>query len=773
MSPTAISLFCGAGGCSLGFKQEGYNILFASDSNPLAIKTYQRNFSEINSTEADIKHLDFRKIIFDLGLGIADLDILIGGPPCQGFSTAGTRFWDDPRNALLKSYILAITQIKPKWFLMENVEGLLTSRKGYYVYETINTLVRIGYRVRLEKVYFHEYGIPQRRKRVILIGNRLGIDFCFPKPKFIAHGHIFRSSGITLRHTISGLPPPSQNSKGLLKYESVSGTEWERYLRGQAVNVSDHFIPEMNSLQRERIRALGPGQTMKDLPEHLQHKSFKRRANRRVVDGTPSEKRGGSPSGLKRLLFDEPCLTITSAATRELIHPNEERPLTIREAARIQTFPDDFIFTGSSSQKIQQIGNAIPPKIAQVFAEHIRNRYGFKQKSKSHGIFLGYYLTKANAMSPALRQTHNLLQSLITQGETAKFRLFKDYMPGKSFLKKLFSKCKLHGVGDAQVILSDDEIYGLLYLAIFDLNWSHQELEVDFIDLPSLDYYGIEIEWFGELQFPELTSSKILAILDSCLKKDNDFALYFENLCALHRRRVKYKRILSTQLLPTMEQIGPRVLLEYGRCNLNLLATWMIWRKWIYDIDNRSAQETGYLFEPILASCLGGETISARNSPIKRLNSEGSQTQRGRQVDCLVSADMTAYELKLRVTIAASGQGRFGEELSFPRDSVAAGYRPILLVLDPTPSDKLTTLSNEFLECGGEFYQGQDAWHHMEEQAGAVIAVFINKYIKPAIEDIKSIDVNALQSLSLSWDSDKVTISTSSNSYTIARQGGA
>ncbi|MEB3230754.1 MAG: hypothetical protein VKJ64_07080 [Leptolyngbyaceae bacterium] len=226
---------------------------------------------------------------------------------------------------------------------------------------------------------------------------------------------------------------------------------------------------------------------------------------------------------------------------------------------------------------------------------------------------------------------------------------------------------------------------------------------------------------------------------------------------------------MSTQPFPSMDQVGPRVLLEYGRCNLSLLANWIVWRKWIYDIDNRSAQKTGYLFEPVLASCLGGEAVGATNSPIKRLNSEGVPTQKGRQIDCLVSANMTAYELKLRFTIAASGQGRFGEELSFPIESRAAGYRPILLVLDPTPSDKLTELSNKFLECDGEFYQGEDAWHHMEEQAGAVISVFIDKYIKPAIKDVESIDVAELQSFALNCDSGQISISSNNDSYLITR----
>ncbi len=112
-----------------------------------------------------------------------------------------------------------------------------------------------------------------------------------------------------------------------------------------------------------------PGQTMKDLPEHLQHESFRRRAFRRVMDGTPVERRGGAPSGLKRLFADEPSLTITSAATREFVHPTEDRLLTLRECARLQTFPDSFVFAGSAASRIQQIGNAIPPMLARTVAE--------------------------------------------------------------------------------------------------------------------------------------------------------------------------------------------------------------------------------------------------------------------------------------------------------------------------------------------------------------------------------------------------------------------
>lgn len=413
MKPTAISLFCGAGGCSLGFKKAGYSILYANDKDVAAVETYKHNFPETECSHEDIDNLNFDTLLEDLELKPGDLDVLIGGPPCQGFSTAGTRFWDDPRNHLLKSYVSALETLKPKWFLMENVEGLLTSNKGKYVFEAANAFIDLGYDIRIEKIYSQEYGVPQRRKRVLIVGNRIGHDFRMPEPTIKISGQIFRNSDVTLRHAIQSLPQATDSKSKFVSFSDIEpNDDFDRLLRNDANEVSDHYSSKIIGIQLERISALKPGQTMKDLPEDLQHESFKKRANRRVADGTPSEKRGGAPSGLKRLHLNEPCLTITGAATRELIHPLVNRPLTIREAARIQTFPDTFKFSGTASQKIQQIGNAIPPLLAQIFAEHIKEGYGFNEKNSSSGKLLGYLLTKAGAMSPALKRTESLLQSL-------------------------------------------------------------------------------------------------------------------------------------------------------------------------------------------------------------------------------------------------------------------------------------------------------------------------------------------------------------------------
>jgi DNA (cytosine-5)-methyltransferase 1 len=153
---------------------------------------------------------------------------------------------------------------------------------------------------------------------------------------------------------------------------------------------------------QERIKWLGPGETMKNLPPHLQHASYSRRALRRVRDGTPTEKRGGAPNGLKRLLTDEPSLTVTSASPTEFVHPRENRLLTLRECARIQSFPDWYEFEGSWSAIATQIGNAIPPLFMSLLATHINRLATWQPKPDSRGRWLGIEATKSSGKSPKL-----------------------------------------------------------------------------------------------------------------------------------------------------------------------------------------------------------------------------------------------------------------------------------------------------------------------------------------------------------------------------------
>jgi hypothetical protein len=336
-------------------------------------------------------------------------------------------------------------------------------------------------------------------------------------------------------------------------------------------------------------------------------------------------------------------------------------------------------------------------------------------------------------------------------------------------IRHLLTQCKIHGNGDAQVMLTDSELYVLFYLSICDLDWECSEFGFIDIEFPHTEYYHIPIVWFGTLEITQATPDFLLCVLDKACRRHQDYSLFIRNLCALHRRRVKYARILSSQPLPGIDQIAPRGLLEYGACNIDLLCNWMAWRKWVYDIDNRVAQETGYFFEPVLASCLGGESIGAKHSPVKRLDSKGRPTDRGRQVDCFVSSLQRVYELKLRVSIAASGQGRFSEELSFPIESAAAGFTPILLVLDPTPSNRLEELERAFLSANGKCFSRQEAWGHMEEAAGDVISQFIDKYIKPPLEAVENGFPARPCPVTLAWEGSQVRITIAENEYVIPR----
>jgi hypothetical protein len=336
-----------------------------------------------------------------------------------------------------------------------------------------------------------------------------------------------------------------------------------------------------------------------------------------------------------------------------------------------------------------------------------------------------------------------------------------------TYISQIYNKSIILGTGVGKVTLSTGSVVALLNVIADDLG---SVLEEPFnLDLPSDDYYMIPLEWFETVKI-ECSHDEVKSLVEVSFQEDNDFLLYFKNLCELHKRRVKYSWILSTQSLPTLEQIGPRSLLEFQLTQSSLLVNWMLWRKWIFDVDNRSGQETGYLFEPILASCLGGEPLSSTKSPVKRVDSDGKQKAGGRQVDCFVASDNVAYEFKLRVTIAASGQGRFAEELSFPYECNVAGIKPILLVLDATGSSRLTELSKAFSDNGGESFVGEDAWNYIAEHSGEKVTAFVNNYIKYPLEEIGDIDSTSLQELTLSMDGDDFKVVSVGEVYSIKRK---
>ena len=335
---------------------------------------------------------------------------------------------------------------------------------------------------------------------------------------------------------------------------------------------------------------------------------------------------------------------------------------------------------------------------------------------------------------------------------------------------KFFSE---HGSGDAKICISSKEVLTMLYITALDLRLPLEEEEDN-----SQEYINLAKKGFYSISFHDIETLTNITE-DECFSKmekykitnvSNIAFLYLKNLCDLYRRRVKYYYILQTQPFPNTEQIVPRSLLEYGNCENQLLADWLEWRKWIFDIDNRSAQETGYVFEPILASCLGGESCSAQNSPVKRIDDNGKPTGNGRQVDCYIKDSKEVYELKMRVTIAASGQGRFSEEMSFPYEARQAGLTPILVVFDDNESPLLTKLKNRYTECGGKYYIGDNAWGILNERAGAEMSIFINKYIYPPINSMEELLHSNPHEIVLTKTATQVRIAGTHGSYVIDRK---
>lgn len=282
--------------------------------------------------------------------------------------------------------------------------------------------------------------------------------------------------------------------------------------------------------------------------------------------------------------------------------------------------------------------------------------------------------------------------------------------------KTLIEKARNVGNSEMAVPLSSEVCAYLCGIVVQDLDLVSHVPEIP-QDLPAFfETWPVSSLKLVGIPFEDL-AAKVFSI-----KPDSD--TYFSCLATLHKSRLKYEQILQRQAFPTFDQVGPRGLLQFGSLPSPALATMLYWRKWLYDLDNRAAQETGYLFEPILANAIGGTPISAKRSPIKRQADGG----KGRQVDCV--KQKLAYEFKIRVTIAASGQGRWGEELQFPIDCNGSGFTPILVVLDPTPNPKLTELVKAFTEAGGQTFVGDSAWQHLESQAGPVMSVFLERYVR-------------------------------------------
>lgn len=331
----AIDLFSGAGGLHIGFESAGFNIRLCIDNNDLVEKTHKRNFPNIPMINRDINTVTSDEI--KEFLPEKKVDIVIGGPPCQGFSTIGKRSSSDPdkrakkdpRNELVLTYARLIKELKPKFIVMENVKGILTLEDGAYLQNVLDTLKSEGYNAEYKLINMADYGVPEIRERVIIIGNRLGLPVTFPAPDHSDNPE-------------DGLPA-WENCWDVLKDLEGRGNDPafnHVALKHTEKNIARYkLIPEGGRLPEDK------------LPPELYRKNF--------------------GNTYKRLSRTRPALTMVPGNDAFPIHPTLNRSLTVREAARIQTFPDSMIFEGNRRQQGHQVGNAVPPLFSAKLAKFI------------------------------------------------------------------------------------------------------------------------------------------------------------------------------------------------------------------------------------------------------------------------------------------------------------------------------------------------------------------------------------------------------------------
>lgn len=387
---TAIDLFCGAGGLSAGFRQEGYEIALGIDIDTASVETYAANFGADRARQEDL--LDFTASDVRRLVG-RDVDVILGGPSCQPFSTHGRQNrWvvGDPRSDLWSRMHSYVAELRPRAFVMENVPGMLYFGKGAFVQALSDAFRGLGYTLVHQIVLAADYNVPQLRRRLIIVGVRCDDPFEFPNPprlggwrrdslarwdqKRIAENKL---PHITLREALGSLPlavEPGQPARyaaarAVNPYDAYMRTPWTRVPRQYAglvssvQDVTDHERVPIIDEVRTLARHVPPGGTWRDIPPHLLPDRFR---SMRRTDGT---------NLYGRMTWDRPAYTMTTQfqniTTGCFIHPDEVRPLTIREAARVQTFSDDFVFIGSVGSKARLIGNAVPPLLARALARQL------------------------------------------------------------------------------------------------------------------------------------------------------------------------------------------------------------------------------------------------------------------------------------------------------------------------------------------------------------------------------------------------------------------
>ncbi len=340
-----IDIFCGAGGMSLGAQMAGVDITLAIDFNQSAIDTFKSNHPETpNVLCENITKIDFSKYK-------EDYFILMGGPPCQGFSVSNTKTRNDENsnNSLFYEFIRAVRELKPKWFVFENVEGITLFQKGKVIAILREEMTKLGYTTTERVLTASDYGVPQNRNRFFMVGNRENIEFDFPEKGEIK---------VSVEQAIGDLPNLENGALfEELPYKNIKSSEYANFMRKDSKKSLQNFVSRNKEYVIERYKHIKQGENWQAIPQKMME-NYKDLNN--------------CHSGIyRRLKANSPSVVIANYRKNMLIHPFQNRGLSVREAARLQSFPDNFLFQGSLMHKQQQIGNAVPPLLAKAIIEQI------------------------------------------------------------------------------------------------------------------------------------------------------------------------------------------------------------------------------------------------------------------------------------------------------------------------------------------------------------------------------------------------------------------
>ncbi|MEG3895532.1 MULTISPECIES: DNA cytosine methyltransferase [unclassified Microcoleus] len=350
--PRSLDLFCGMGGLTLGFKRAGIQAIGGIDYCENAKQTFERNLSPLPCLVSDLTQTTVSEIEEFFKISAAEIDIITGGAPCQGFSTVGKREITDPRNSLWRNFRDLVAEIRPAYVIIENVEGMLVMQGGKVRDSVIASFADIGYHMKCRLLKAADYGVPQLRKRAFFIG---WLDGLLPPEFPVPISHYY----VTVADAISDLPP--LNAGEICKsYKSMPQTDYQIARRKTANILLHHEAANHSQKLIEILKYIPDGGNRKSIPDRLQPAS-------------------GFHNSYARLASDKPAIAVTSnmrkPSSARATHPSQHRGLTVREGLRLQSFDDDFEVIGSRTSQYLQVGNAVPPLLGLAVGKEVVKAY--------------------------------------------------------------------------------------------------------------------------------------------------------------------------------------------------------------------------------------------------------------------------------------------------------------------------------------------------------------------------------------------------------------